>query len=503
MAAGIAAAAVCTTTAACSFGKPGEGGSTPRPVTPSAGVDRPAGTARPNILLITADDASVQDMRHMPYTQRLLARRGVTFTDALAPTPICVPARASLLTGQYAHNHHALTISGAGGGYRAFAREGGNRDTLPQWLRAAGYDTLFVGKYLNGYADDYRPTVEPGWDDWRAAMGGSTYSFVHTVMDDNGRAHRTSEYSTDLFTDDVVDMLGRERRRHTPWYLWVNYVGPHHGGPHEPDDPRGLKTTTPAARHRNEFDHLPLPTSPALWAGNGPGQRTAQPSIGPRMRAAIREGHQQRVEALQSVDEGVRDAIGELRRTHQLDKTVVIFTSDNGFVTGEHNRYGKLMEFDHILRIPVIAAGPGIPRGRKVSSVVTNPDLAVTIAAMAHARPTRDVDGVDFRPVLREGHRERVVPIEAYPPHGGRTPMYTGVRLGQWTYIRSRGGHEELYDRSVDPYERASLAVDRRYKRVLRALRALNETYRDCAGDTCPQTYLTRSEASELLGASR
>lgn len=458
---------------------------------------------RPNIVLITADDASVQDLRHMPHTRHLLADRGVTFTDALAPTPICVPARASLLTGQYTHNHHALTISGAGGGYRAFAHDDGNRGTLPQWLQATGYDTLFVGKYLNGYGDDGRPVVEPGWTDWRAAMGGSTYSFVHTVMNDNGRTQRTSEYSTDLFTDDAVDMLRRDRRQEKPWYLWLNYVGPHHGGPDEPDDPPRLKTTTPAPRHRNEFRHLGLPHSPALWAADGPGQRTALDPVPPWMRAAMREGHQQRVEALQSVDEGVRRVVRTLRATHQLRRTVVWFTSDNGFVTGEHNRYGKLFEFDDILRIPAVVAGPGIPRDRTVRSVVTNPDVAVTIAAIAGARPTRDVDGVDVRPVLRGGRRERVVPIEAYPAHGGRHPLYTGIRVGEWTYIRTHHGHEELYDRDVDPYERRSLTTaGRRFRPALRWLRHLDETYRDCAGDSCPKTYLTPAQVRAELAAS-
>jgi hypothetical protein len=108
-----------------------------------------AGARRPNVLMITADDAAPGDLRYMPHTRELIAERGVTFGNGVAPTPICVPARASLLTGQYTHNHKAYTIEGKGGGYKSF----NSRNTLPVWLRRAGYDTMFIGKYLNGYGD--------------------------------------------------------------------------------------------------------------------------------------------------------------------------------------------------------------------------------------------------------------------------------------------------------------------------------------------------------------
>ena len=144
----------------------------------TAGMSAEAGARRPNVLLITADDAAPGDLRFMPHTRRLIANQGVTFTNAVAPTPICVPSRASLLTGQYTHNHKAYTIEGSGGGYKAFD----SRNALPTWLRRADYDTLFIGKYLNGYGDKGTGTarrIEPGWTDWRPTVGGSTYNFMH------------------------------------------------------------------------------------------------------------------------------------------------------------------------------------------------------------------------------------------------------------------------------------------------------------------------------------
>ena len=134
----LASMAITSACAAGTIGTVGQGGGAD-PVD----VD-PAPLGQPNVLVLTADDATVADLRSMPHTRRLLGEAGTTLTDMVAPTPLCVPARASLLTGQYAHNHGARGV-GADSGFGAFVPD----DTLPVWLRDAGYSTGFVGKYLN------------------------------------------------------------------------------------------------------------------------------------------------------------------------------------------------------------------------------------------------------------------------------------------------------------------------------------------------------------------
>jgi arylsulfatase A-like enzyme len=198
---------------------------------------------RPNILLITVDDASVSDLRHMPSTQRLVVDRGTDFEDALAPTPMCAPSRASLLTGQYAHNHGVLTVEGEAGGAQAFAHED---NTLPVWLHEAGYYTMFLGKYLNGYGDDGDPVVEPGWDQWRPTMGQSTYEYLDPVLNINGHLSPRHQYVTDLISAQTRLLLARRQGKSRPWFMWVNYVAPHDGEPLEGGD---------AARNGMEFPH--------------------------------------------------------------------------------------------------------------------------------------------------------------------------------------------------------------------------------------------------------
>ena len=486
----------------CSLGpaEPLRGAGEPASPTPSiaapsvspgmgSGARRPD-EQRPNFLVITTDDAAPGDLEHMPNVKRLLADRGVTMTNLVAPTPICVPARASLLTGQYAHNHGALTIQGEGGGFASFD----DRRTLPVWLRQAGYDTMLVGKYLNGYgAGETRRYVPPGWSDWRGSIDWSTYFFPSAELSVNGEVVRTPDYNTDVFADNVTEMLSAPERHENPWYLTVNYVAPHHGDPIEPDDPVDMMTTVPAQRHRDLFKDLPLPDKPNMFEQR-PGDKAMRATHDrarwtPEARAALREAHQQRVESLQAVDEAVREHVWVLRRTKQLARTVVVFTSDNGSMLGEHNLAGKLWHYRDSQTVPTVIRGPGVPQGRTVATLAANVDLPTTIAAWAGVEPGRAVDGIDLRPVLRgEPMPGRAVPTLAHPVLGAARPLYRGIRVGErWNYARLRTG-EELYDLRADPYELDNVADDPAYRPALRRLRKLTRALRDCVGAQCRRT---------------
>ncbi|WP_162602488.1 sulfatase [Nocardioides daejeonensis] len=462
---------------------------------PSATAELPtprAGAA--NVVLITADDMDVDDVAHMPHLQRLVADQGVTLSDGLAPTPICVPARASLLSGQYAHNHGALTIEGRNGGFKSFRDD----ETLPVWLQSAGYDTLFVGKYLNGYGVKRKTYVPPGWSDFRASIDFTTYSFTDTEFNANGRVVKPEGYSSDLIGEMTGEMLAERPDKERPFYLWANYVAPHTGGPDESDDPKvvfgddpdaQLSTTYPAERHRNSFSDEELPDVPEMWQGPDDSRWSSEPHS-ENYHAAMREVNQQRIESLQAVDEAIRDTVRSLREEGELDDTYIIVTSDNGFMTGHNNKMGKLLPFDNSLRIPIFMRGPGLPKGVTTDLAVTNPDLAVTIAAIAGAKPARAVDGVDVLPWLEKGETgRRVIPIEGWPVGGARAKarMYSGIRYGDLTYVKPRGGDAELYDRRVDPGELHNVAGDPAYAEILDRLAQWDKRYRDCAGDSCPR----------------
>ena len=157
-------------------------------------------------------------------------------------------------------------------------------------------------------------------------------------------------------------------------------------------------------------------------------------------RQEMREARQQRIEALQAVDRAVARTVRTLRSTGQLDNTYIVFTSDNGYVLGEHNLDGKLWYFREIAGIPMYIRGPGIAKGARSDTPVTNADWAPTFAALADAKPTRKVDGTNVLPWLDTRASRRVVPIEGYPVQGGTTPLYTGVVVGPWTYVENKRG---------------------------------------------------------------
>ncbi|GGD12229.1 sulfatase [Nocardioides daphniae] len=506
-----AAATVATLTSGCTLGdepeaKPGPGTASK---VPSAPEEERVG--KPNILLITVDDASATDVLDMPHVQRLIADEGATVDTALAPTPICVPARASLLTGQYTHNHGALGISGPYGSVTSFMGDGKDDDTLPVWLNAAGYETFFVGKYLNGYGKNNgtETYVPPGWTRWLASVDTTTYDYDKTQLSNNGAVEEVSStYNADGFAERVDDLLGQPRRTTRPWFLNVNYVAPHFGGPWEDDDPKYVEQEVrgnDSARTNPRFPPTPyvhpddrdsfatreLPDDPSMFY-DVPDQQAGRERkflAKPKRKRYLRELHQQRLESLQAVDRAVGRHVETLEESGQLDDTVIVFTSDNGYSVGQHNLDGKLFFYEPQLTVPLVIRGPGVRPDSTVESVVTHADLPVTLAAMAGATPSRPVDGLDVSRLLEQPEKyvDRVVPLEAYAVDAQDDQrLYSGIRVGnRWKYARMKSGFEEVYDLVEDPYELTNLAERR--PALTAQLRRLDERYRDCAARTCPQ----------------
>src|SRR5690606_24091514 len=173
--------------------------------------------------------------------QRLVARQGVTMTRMMAPTPICVPSRASMLTGRYAHNHGMLTVGGPAGTAAGFTERGLHDSTIATWLDDAGYDTFMVGKWMNGLQRKESLQIPVGWDRWVPAAR-AIHHYWATKFLQNGRLVTSTRYNTYEITKRTVRWIKQHRRVGAPWFAWVNYVGPHHGRPREYDDPPGIRT---------------------------------------------------------------------------------------------------------------------------------------------------------------------------------------------------------------------------------------------------------------------
>jgi arylsulfatase A-like enzyme len=452
----------------------------------TAGVDDP----RPNFLYINLDDARFEDFKHMPYVRKLVTEKGVEVTNMIAPTPICAPSRASALTGKLSRNNGQFTMGGSHGSAKAFASSGANRETVAVWLDRAGYDTFMTGKWMNGYEENLPDGFsEPGWDKWNPATI-ATYNFYSTKFFTGTGKQGDGRYNTYQITDRSVDWIRAKRNDEDPWFSWINYVGPHLGGPTEADDPRGFLTTARAPEDRGTFRTLPLPDTPDMFHGAANTFADKQTSRATRNNERI--ANSQRVEAVQSIDRGVRRQVEALRATGQLANTFVIVTSDNGYELGEHNHNGKLLPYHGSLTVPTSVRGPGIPAGSVARSAVMVPDIPVTLATLAGAAPdTNAVDGMNVIDVLRgRTVGARPLPVTAWKMAATDPdrPLYKGLSYNTWLLVL-RGKKSELYNRATDPYQLKNLFDVPAYADERLTLIRMEKALRTCSGNTCSKKY--------------
>jgi arylsulfatase A-like enzyme len=331
----------------------------------------------------------------MPRTRKLIGGRGTTFRG-FSPDPLCCPARASILTGQLAHNHGVLSNDAPHGGFQALPR----RRSLAVWLERAGYHTVFMGKFLNGI-EDVDGRRQPGWRSWHALAGG-THNYWSFWVNHGDGPQRHDAYQTDYFSTLAVRVIHRLADGSRPFFLWQSYLAPHRRF-----DGTEWAPPSPAPRHTDQFAQEPLVTrsSPAFNerdVRDKPPWLRQLPLLDRSDVAALTRLHRQRIRSMQAVDQGVARMIRALRREGELRNTLVIFMSDNGLLLGEHRFDAKNVAFDPATRIPLVIRGPGLPVGRRTASIGTSVDVAATIVRAARAVPPVVLDGRDLRDVAPE-----------------------------------------------------------------------------------------------------
>jgi N-acetylglucosamine-6-sulfatase len=462
----------------------------------------PGAAAKPNIVVLMTDDQTLDSMSVMPQTQKLLGEKGTTFTRNFVNYSLCCPSRATLYTGQYAHNHGVLGNEPPVGGYTRLDKS----NWLPLWLQAAGYRTMHVGKFLNGYGRLSSPTeVPPGFNDWHGTVDPTTYSYWNYTVNENGVLHTYGAakepefYSTDFFARRANELIAAAAPSDQPFFISVAFLAPHSGQPVESGDPAGQPTPAPAPRHVNAFSTVGLP-QPASFneadMTDKPAAMQRRPLLTPARTAAIQENYQQRLESLLAVDEAVASIVEGLKAAGELDDTLILFTSDNGFFHGEHRvPQGKILAYEPSIRLPLIMRGPGVPRDERQSQLVTNADLAPTILDAADAKAGRAQDGRSLfglfdDPGVQWG-RELLI-------EGGNNQglTFTALRNYRWKYIEHRNGELELYDLERDPDELTNVAADPALGPLRTAMAARLAALRVCAGRSCRAKPALRLDAA-------
>lgn len=447
-----------------------------------------AAPSRPNILVILTDDQRLDDMKALTKTQALIGEKGTTFSNAYVSTPLCCPSRASFLTGQYAHNNNVLDNGPPLGGYDRLD----HTDTLAVWLQEAGYYTAHLGKYLNFYGLTSPPAVPPGWSRWFGLVDPSTYQmYGYTVLDDGALVtygNEPSDYQTDVLAAKAEEVIRARAGQDEPFFLTVAPLAPHLEG----GDGAGTGGNVRAApRHEGRFQKARLPRTAAFNepdVRDKPAHMRARPRFPGKRWKAILRIHRSRLASLLAVDDLVEQLVAALRETGQLENTVILFTSDNGFFLGEHRLPdGKYYPYEEAVHVPLLIRGGGFPARATASQLVSNIDLAPTILALAGADPGRVVDGRPLLPLARnpELEKDRALLIEGFS-RGRRAGLpYAAVRTGRWLYAEYETGEKELYDLQADPQQLDSRHAAPELAGVREELAARLAGLRECSGEGC------------------
>lgn len=408
--------------------------------------------ARPNFVFVLTDDqrkgAMGNDGNPLVKTPHLdrLAREGMSFQNAYVSTPVCSPSRGSILTGQYPHTHGIVKNSP----YDALSHR---LITFPRLLHDVGYHTGHIGKWHMGQD----ATPRPGYDRWVCLHGQGEY--FDPPLNIDGVETPTKGYVTDIITDYAVEFL-KSPHDDKPFLLYLGHKNVH--GPYTPP-PRFAKefagqkiTRTPSA--------VP-PGVPAL-----PGDLEGKPAIKAGLEKAAKgptkgdfsptdESIRKTLRSMMAVDESMGRILQTLEEIGQLDNTVVVFFSDNGYFWGEHSLGEKRLAYDESIGVPLLMRFPKmIQAGRTTGAFTLNIDFAPTFLELAGAPIPAHVQGRSLVPLLqgqtprdwRQSFLTEFVPTGSEP-----YPAWQAVRTERWKYIHYVGvkGQDELYDLQNDPHE--------------------------------------------------
>ncbi len=439
----------------------------------------PSSATRPNVIIIVVDDLRFDEFGagghpylETPNIDRLVAE-GAMFTDGFHAVPLCSPNRASIMTGQYPSRHGIIDNV-------ARNRLSHQLRTFPQAMQAAGYETGFLGKWHMG--ND--PTPRPGFDYW-AGIPGQGRTIDPDIFED-GRLHRVEGYITDLLTDRAIGFINSERT--APFMLYIGHKAVHPDARQFDDgsvDPHYPRAYIPAPRHRGLYEEKIYPRQPnvVMLADALEGKPALRRSLSLRDSPAMvkafsfmldhgtsEETIRRRAEMVLAVDESLGRLMAALEKNNELDNTMIMFTSDNGFFFGEHwLSQERRLPYEESVRLPLLLRYPPLATaGSSVDGLALSIDIAPTVLDVGGAEIGDHIQGRSLVPLLQgdaTDWRESVL-IEFYTYENPRPWLmdmdYRAVRTDRFKLIHwiQHPGEQELYDLQEDPYEMHNLIDD-------------------------------------------
>jgi arylsulfatase A-like enzyme len=462
---------------------------------------------RPNVLFILTDDLRADSIGAAgtgkvptPHIDRL-AREGVLFRHAFCTTSLCSPSRASILSGKYAHAHGVMDN---------FTEYPAATPTWPLALQRAGWATAYIGKYHMGEEND---DPRPGFDHFVTHRGQGKY--VDTEFRSDGGERRVIPgYYTTVVTDLAEAWIAKQTTT-KPWALMLGHKAPH-------------SFYVPEPRYAQAFDHVDIAYPASAFALDGHPAWYAQRLdtwhgiYGPlfdfrkqwpdRSPAGVRD-FAAMVRAYRATILSVDDSVGRLvellRRRGELDRTIIVFTSDNGILEGEHGMIDKRTMHEPSIRVPLVVRHPGLTdTARVVDRLVLTVDFAASLLELCGLPAPDGTHGRSWVALARgqddPGWRRSFLYSYNYEVQFPYTPNVRGVRGERWKYIRYPAGdggpdrhRAELFDLVEDPEERRNRIDDPACAEVISTLqqeleRHLRET--GAVPDRMPRDQGIRAE---------
>lgn len=410
---------------------------------PAAAQDQPRDA--PSVLLIVSDDQRWDTLWAMPEVQRSLVQRGISFSESVTTSSLCCPSRASILTGAYPHTTGVYRQAPPHGGFKSFD----DTTTIATVLRAGGYRTGFFGKYLDSYQSDaLAGYVPPGWDRWVAFVHAEYFDYGLTI---DGTVQRyglgPEDYSTDVLAAQTEDFIRGSRG---PVFAIFAPAAPH-------------APAIPSPSDEDDFANLPPWRPPSFNesdASDKPEHVRAMIPLGPDRTEHLDTLRRNQYRTLQAVDRAVGRLVDALEDTGRLDDALVIYTSDNGLLWGEHRWVKKEVPYEEAIRIPLVVRADAIVGGaaRTDPHLVANIDLAPTIAEAAGVS-LPGADGRSLLPLLGgRAERWRHAVLIEHLRGTNPIPTYCAVRTARYLLASYDSDERELYDLSEDPFQLRNLA---------------------------------------------
>ena len=407
-------------------------------------------TKKPNVIIVLSDDLdAIYTPQYFPEVLPIvdsLKSIGIDFTNSFTPMSICCPSRSATLTGTYAHTNGVYRNASVNGGWNAFKHN--EPFTLPAYLSKSGYRTTMIGKYLNGYGDDNNAQPIYGWTDgsvftnfffykgydydilnWKGGNPVNDTLWNVTSKQTKHYGFKEEDYTTDVLTNQAISFINdTEKNDGQPFFMFLTPTAPHfplQAAPRYKKSADERWTKTPVSlrpNFNNDYGKLAtseekkMPLDKSSFLANTWKKRTRQMDKGaffynltfkgkvPKsIKSFLQADWYSRLSSLYALNDMVRNLISTLKENGEWDNTLLIFTSDNGYMLGAHAMMHKGNPYEESIRVPMIISGGDslhLKTPGKTAEWVTNLDLMPTILDIAGVKIPESVEGISLVPLL-------------------------------------------------------------------------------------------------------